>query len=188
MAAIDRGDLPADLRIVLRRHPTDNPGRWDRFEGVAAVAFDDPGAVGAQAVRPGQVDLGRDQIVGLCSSLAHTDVHVSVSSTMTLDGAFFDKPQLGPAYDRRGQARHRRRARDLYAREHFLPIVASGGLELSASPEELVGQVRSGLARPERLQAERRTMLEALCTATDGRAIERVADEVGRFVQEHATA
>lgn len=182
VAAVHAGTLPADLRIVLRRHPTDNPGRWDRFEEEPVVAFDDPGAVGARPIRPGQVDLGREQIIHLCSSLAHTDVHVSVSSTMTLDGAFFDKPQLGPAYDRRGGARQRRRARDLYRREHFVPIVASGGLELSSSPAELVDQVRAGLERPGDRHRQRRAMLEALCTYTDGKAIERVAREVGRFV------
>lgn len=122
-----------------------------------------------------------DQVIGLCSTLAHTDVHVSVSSTLTLDGAFFGKPQLGPAYDVEGGRRHQRRALDLYRREHFVPIVASGGLELANAPAELVAQVRSALDDPERLAPQRQAMLEALCTFTDHRSTERVAAEILAF-------
>lgn len=186
LAAITAGDLPSDLHIVLRRHPVDRPERWERFQGHPAVHMDDPGALSDGDLRPGQVDYPPDQIVDLCSSLAHTDVHVNVSSTMTLDGAYFDKPQIGPTYDRRGDRRHRRCAAELYEREHFEPIIASGGLELARSPEELIGQVRSALANPARLQAERRAMLETMCTYTDGMATQRVAAEVTAYLQARA--
>lgn len=180
--AIDAGGLPADLRIVLRRHPVDGPERWERFGSHPAVVLDDPGRLGTTPGRPGQVDLGREQIINLCSALAHTDVHVSVSSTMTLDGAFFDKPQIGPAYDATQGSPGRRMAADLYRRQHFVPIVASGGLELARSPAELVAAVRRGLTDPCRREPERRAMLEDLCTFTDGACAERVADEVRQFL------
>lgn len=188
VAALEDGRLPADVRVVLRRHPTDPPGRWERFASSPVVRSDDPGPVGTTDLRPGQADMGRHQVVDLCSALAHTEVHVNVSSTMTLDGACFDKPQIGPAYDRRGRRRHRRRAIDLYRREHFLPIVASGGLELSRRPEELIEQVASALADPGRLAAERRAMVAAICTQVDGHATERVADEVARFLDDAGLA
>lgn len=177
LAAIADGRLPADLRVVLRRHPNDPPGRWERFAAHPAVHVDDPGAIGSD-LRPGQTNMGREQIEGLCSTLAHTDVHVNVSSTLTLDGAFYGKPQIGPAYDVEGARRHRRRAIELYEREHFLEIVASGGLELARSPEQLVAQVAGALRDPDRLAPERQRMLEALCTHLDGACTERVADTV----------
>jgi hypothetical protein len=181
LAAIDDGALPHDLHVVLRRHPNDLPARWERFARHPRVHVDDPGAIGSEQ-RPGQTNLGRDQIIGLCSTLAHTDVHVNVSSTLTLDGAFYGKPQIGPAYDVEGARRHRRRAIELYEREHFLPIVASGGLELSRSRDQLVAQVADALADPDRLAAERTAMLEAMCTHTDGRCTDRVAREVQGFL------
>ena len=182
IAAIRRGALPRDLKIVLRRHPNDHPDRWERFRADPAVAFDDPGALGAEHYRPGQVNMARGQIVDLCSALAHTDVHVSVSSTMTLDGAFFDKPQIAPAYDVDEPAPFRTMAYDLYRREHFVPIVASGALELPRSPAELVAAVRRALDDPGRLEPQRRALLEELCTFTDGRCTERVADAVRAFL------
>lgn len=180
--AIDDGDLPADLKIVLRRHPVDFPERWDRVRRHPALVFDDAGALGTTPGRPGQVNIGRQQIVDLCSALAHTDVHVSVSSTMTLDGAFFSKPQIGPAYDDVPGSPYRRMAADLYRREHFVPIVASGGMELATSRVELISQVRRALDEPARLEPERQAMLQALCTYTDGACTDRVAEEITRFL------
>lgn len=180
--AIEGGELPSDLRIVLRRHPNDHPGRWERFHDHPLVVFDDPGRIADEVLRPGHVNMERSQIVALCSALAHTDVHVSVSSTMTLDGAFYDKPQLGPAYDDTGGRRHRRRAANLYAREHFVPIVASNGIELSFDRRQLVEQVRSALSWPTRLAAERQAMLETVCTFTDGAATDRVAEQIRHFL------
>ncbi|MGN6695247.1 MAG: hypothetical protein ACTHN0_13815 [Aquihabitans sp.] len=182
LAAIDDGSLPSDLHVVLRRHPADLPTRWERFGSHPAVRFDDPGALGADSLRPGQVNLQDDQITDLCSSLAHTDVHVSVSSTMTLDGACYDKPQIGPAYDDEGGRAQRRRAIELYDREHFLEIVGSGGLELARSRAELVDLVGRALADPARLHAARRPMLDLLGGPIEGHATERVAAEVAAYL------
>lgn len=181
LAALDAGRLPSDLQVVLRRHPLDEPERWARFLAHPAVHFDDPWPE-ADRDRPGNANMGEAQIIGLCSTLAHTDVHVNTSSTLTLDGAFYDKPQIGPAYDVEGGRRERRRAIDLYRREHFIPIVASGGLELPHSPAELEDQVRSALADPGRLAPNRKRMLDDLCAGTDFHATERVAGEVLAFV------
>ncbi len=180
------GRLPADLRVVLRRHPIDPPARWERFRGHRSVIFDDPGAIGQDSLRPGQVGLGLAQVRSLCSTLAHTDVHVNASSTMTLDGAFFDKPQIGPAYDAVGPRRYGRVARDLYRREHFEAIMASGGLELATDPDSLVSLVSAALSDPARLTGQRRAMLQELCTYLDGRCTDRVAAGFERFLADRA--
>lgn len=182
-AAVDDGRLPADTTILLRRHPVDHPSRWAALAEHPAVVLDEPGRVGTTPGRLGQIDLGRAEIAHLCTVLANTDVHVSTSSTMSLDGAFYDKPQVAPAYDVAPGHPHRRLARDLYRREHFLPIVASGGIALARSPEELVAQVRDGIDHPEHGRAERRRMLEALCTHLDGGSTERAILEVLDFLR-----
>lgn len=188
LAAIADGALPAELIVVLRRHPNDLPARWERFRAHPSVRFDDPGELGAHQYRPGQVNLRDEQISDLCSTLAHTDVHVNVSSTMTLDGAFYGKPQIGPAYDDEGGRPQRRRAVELYQREHFLEIVESGGLELAHSRTELIRLVERALAEPSRLAPQRQVMLERLCSRTDGRATERVAHELEAFVRSRLEA
>ena len=184
ITGIDSGELPADLRIVLRRHPLDAADRWQRFYDHPAVAWDDPGRLGKTKLRPGQVDFDESAIVGLCSSLAHTDVHASASSTMTLDGACFDKPQIGPAYDTTGPKQFDAYAKALYDREHFIPIVASGGLELVYSPAELVAAVKRLLADPDSQRAGREKMLADMCTYTDGGNTARVAAGISAFLTE----
>ena len=144
--------------------------------------LDDPGAIGDSALRPGQANLDEAQVVGLCSSLAHSDVHVSVSSTMTLDGAFFDRPQIGPAFDASPGRPFDRHARALYEREHFIALCASGGLALPHAPDELVDAVRCYLDDPQRDAEGRRRLLAEVATSTDGRSTERVAAAISRFL------
>lgn len=172
------GRLPANARIVLRRHPNDPPDRWARFRSHPAVHFDDPGATSTTSARLFEVNLRSEQIMALRSTLTHTDVHVNVSSTMTLDGAYFDKPQIGPAYDLVGGRRADRNARALYDREHFVPIMGSGGLELASGPDHLVDLTARALADPHRLAKQRHQMVESICTFTDGRAAERIAEQL----------
>ncbi|MEZ5140723.1 MAG: hypothetical protein R2711_18700 [Acidimicrobiales bacterium] len=138
---------------MLRRHPHDRPDRWARFVDHPSVRADDPGPVGPGSA-PGEAAIGRAEVVGLCSTLAHTDVHVSTSSTMALDGAWFDKPQLCPTYDVVGGRRHRRHAADLYRREHYVPIVRSGGVELPGRPRS-AGRRRAGGPWPRARSAPR---------------------------------
>lgn len=180
--AVHDGRLPANLRVVVRRHPLDRSGRWDRFVTEPIVALDDPGRVNAGGLRPGNVDLGEDQVVGLCTSLAHSDVHVSVSSTMTIDGAFYDKPQVGPAFDARPGRSFDTHARALYDREHFVPIVASGGMAMAYDPATFITTVAAYLADPSLDAAARRSMLNEVATSTDGRSTDRVATAIAGFL------
>ena len=103
---------------------------------------------------------------------------------MTLDGAFFDRPQVGPAFDASPGRSFDRHARDLYRREHFVALCASGGLAVVHGPEELVATVRTYLEHPERDAEGRRRLLAEVATTTDGRSTERVADAIRRFLAE----
>ncbi len=45
--------------------------------------------------------------------------------------------------------------KDLYLREHYLPITSSGGLEIAKSEQELIDLINNALSNPERLSKER---------------------------------
>lgn len=172
--AITSGELPGQPTIVFRRHPMDPQDRWAPVLGRCShVVSDEPWRVGATgAVETSSAEVG--DIERLVSTLAHSAVHVSTSSTMTVDGAWFDRPQVGPAYDDGPGRPHDRQVRDLYRREHWLPIAASGGMDIVHSRDELVAAVRRGLTHPEEGAEGRRRLLAEIVTSPDGRATERV--------------
>lgn len=178
--AIERGEIKARPVILFRRHPMDPVERWRAvLNQVGHVIYDDPWPAG-EVIK--HTNIRREDVVKLASTLRYCDVHISVSSTMALDGAVFDRPQICPAYDDRPGSPHDRTCRELYLREHYLPITNSGGVEIAYSRNELVAAINGALANPKAKTVARRHMVRDMCTFIDGKCTERVAAGVQEFL------
>ena len=180
--AISRDQIPGNPVILFRGHPVDKIERWLPVLNQAKnVVYDDPSPK-AQVV--GHANMSRWDIQKLASCLFHSQAHVSVASTMAIDGAIFDRPQIGPSYDDTPGRKYDQSTRELYQHEHFLPITNSGGMDEVHSQQELIAAIRSGLENPSRLRDGRKKLVREICTYDDGRATERVAREVGFFLEQ----
>jgi hypothetical protein len=167
--------------ILLRRHPADTSARWaDVVREAKHVVFDEPWPSGEL---PKYSNIRDEDIAKLVSSLKHSAVHVNVGSTMTVDGAVFDRPQVGPAYDDRPGRPYDRTMRELYAHEHFLPITRSGGLNIVHDRAALIRAVRAGLEQPHVRAAARRQLVREIITFTDGQSTQRVLAELSRLLR-----
>ena len=180
-SAIESGEIPGNPIILLRRHPVDPPDRWTIIRQIAKnVIFDDPWAGGKDIM--GQINVSRDDIEKLVSTLAYSNVHINASSTMTIDGAIFDKPQIGPAYDDQRTRTLDCAMKELYLREHYLPITNSGGLEIAHSKTELIQLINKAIVNPGRLSVERKNMVREICTFNDGQSTKRVFDSLKKLI------
>lgn len=178
--AIDDGRIDGGPMLLVRRHPTDDPGPWQELgrtlrHGVVA----EPWAAGSSPFRGWPTDA---DIALQMSSLAHSAVHVNVCSSMTLDGAVFDRPQVGPSFIPDGTPAEDRMVRDYYRQEHWQSIARSGGLVTADDGSALVAAVNDGLRHPHRLSAARRRMVEDVLTFVDGKSSARLVDEVGTLI------
>lgn len=175
--AIEDGRLPGQPFVLVRRHPADPADSWSAqapaFRHSAVVA---PWASSDVPIRswPTAEDL-REQM----SSLAHSAVHVNVCSSMTVDGAMFDRPQVGPTFVPGVSRLQQSFVEHFYRQEHWGSIASSGGLALAANPEELIAAVSDALEQPERLAAQRRELLRGVLTWPDGRSVGRLVEAVG---------
>jgi hypothetical protein len=177
--AIERNEIPGNAVVLFRNHPVDAIERWHPvLKKAKHVILDDPNP-GETA---GRTNLTNHDIQRLTSTLCHSRVHVSVASTMSVDGAIFDRPQIGPAYDDSPRGKYDRTSQDLYYQEHYLPITHSGGLDIVRSEQELIAAIRDALVNPGRLAEGRKRMVREICTYDDGRATGRVADAVQGFL------
>ena len=123
--AIEDGRIPGRPHLLVRRHPSDVGDRWDDVAGRLRHGWVDlPWAVGSTPYRgwPTDADI-RVQM----SALAHSVVHVNVCSSMTLDGAVFDRPQVCPTFVPGLTGAAAQRIARFYDQEHWAPIAASGG-------------------------------------------------------------
>jgi hypothetical protein len=176
--AISDGRIPGSPHVLLRHHPVDPTEPWARLASRwDHVTIATPWASG-QAPKsswPSTEDL-RLQM----SSLAHSAVHINVCSSMTVDGAVFDRPQIGPTFVPGASRRHQRFVRSFYRQEHWQPIERSGGLVLAHDEAQLVDAVRDALDAPDGLRRQRADLVEGVLTWADGRSCERLVAEVAR--------
>ena len=180
--AISAGDIPGQPVILFRRHPNDPAERWQSaLSSARQVIVDDPWAAGQNAIP--HTNITRYDIEKLTSTLAYSHVHINASSTLTIDGAIFDRPQIGPAYDDSPGRPYDRITHDLYIREHYLPITHSGGLTVVEDRAALLSAVRQGLEQPEAQREARRQMVREIVTYDDGQATARLNAALRRFLQ-----
>ena len=180
--AIENGEIKGNPIILFRIHPVDPLDRWKPIlENAKNIVFDEPWKT--PKTGKGRANVKRIDIEKLVSTLYHTQVHVNTSSTMTVDGAIFDKPQIGLAFDDQPGRKYDQIVKDLYKREHFIPIVKSGGLELAHSRKELVSLINSAFEDPGRLSSERKILVREICTYGDGKGSERLGRAFKSFLK-----
>jgi len=183
--AIERNEIPRETVILFRSHPVDAIERWSPvIESSKHILCDHP----SRGRETGKRNMPISEIQRLASTLLYAKVHVNVASTMAIDGAIFDRPQVGPAYDDTAGGKYDRTARELYLQEHYVPITNSGGVDIAHSRDELVRAVRSALDDPTRLAEGRRRIVKELCTFSDGGATERVVGGVRDFIEQRIPA
>lgn len=182
--AIEENQFPNNPVVLLRLHPVDTPARWESLRKIARhIVFDLPWQLGREI--SGKTNITRFDIEKLASTLKYSQVHINTSSTMTLDGAIFDRPQIGPAYDDRPGMKYDRAMRELYLREHYLPITNSGGLQIAYSFEQLQKYIKEGFQAPQRYSEARKKMVRDLCTYDDGKSTQRAANAVINFLNQN---
>jgi CDP-glycerol glycerophosphotransferase (TagB/SpsB family) len=173
---ISQGNIPGNPIILFRRHPGDIAERWTSILANARnVVLDEPWQA---KENNGLVNITRRDIEDLTSTLYHANVHINASSTLTVDGAIFDRPQIGPAYDADRRKKFDRVLKDLYIREHYLPITNSGGLDVVYSREQLVSAVNTAFDDPAARTEGRKKLVSEICTYADGKSSQRVVTKL----------
>lgn len=177
--AIEEGKIIENPVVLLRRHPNEPSERWkDLLKSTKNIVFDEPWAPGSHKI--GKTNIRREDIEKLMSTLWYSDVHINASSTMAVDGAILDKPQIGPAYDETGK--FNRESIEIYLREHYLPITNSGGLVIVKSREELIRAINEAFLFPEKYSQGRKKIVQEICTFMDGRCTDRVSEALREFL------
>jgi len=175
--AISSGELPGDPFLLVRRHPVDGPETWEPHQAQLSNAVVAAPWVSTDAPMRSWPTI--DDLQMQMSSLAHSAVHINVCSSMTVDGAMFDRPQVGPEFLPGADRLQQKFVRDFYRQEHWQPIARSGGLVMARNEAELISTIRGGLVRPAALSAGRGVLVESILTRPDGRATNRLVEQVG---------
>ncbi len=169
--AISKGEIVGNPMVLFRCHPVDDIDRWKEAIVPSENVVFDTSWSGKETLY--LANITNIDIKKLTSTLAYTDVHVNVCSTMTLDGSMFNKPQIGPAYLE--NIHKSKLLKRMYHQKHFEPIVEGDGIALADSKEMLIRKINDALISPEQFTTNQKKVLEQMITYTDGNSTARVA-------------
>lgn len=174
LSVIKSGVIINNPIILFRLHPADSLQRWEVAikpckNIVIQKSWGDGRSLYSNVTEFDQRNL--------CSTLAYTDVHISLCSTMTVDGCAFDKPQLAPYYDTVNK-RNQNLLRSLFFQIHYKKIMESGGLTLVNHKDDWARIINQSLINPGQLKENRKLLLKTIISYTDGLSNQRVADGI----------
>lgn len=177
--AITNGIIVNSPIILVRPHPTDSIVDWVEFTEncknvVLEKSIDDNESI--DGINNKYSNFSINDIIKLTSSLANSDVHISIGSTMALDGASFNKPIICPYFSPNLNRIDNKIVRGFYWSDHFKAITLSGGIVLPKNYAELFEEINIALLAPEKNKEVRLRMLEKLITYVDGHATDKLVN------------
>lgn len=181
LEAIDEGKIKQNPYILFRCHPIDKIERWKAYVGDHSNLIYDTSWTGTKVLQ--STNISTEDINKLCSTLAYTDVHINLCSTLTVDGSAYNKPQIGPCYDE-VNASKQHLLQNMYLQDHFKPIINSNGLLLAKSKNQLIQFINDTLKNPKAYVGKSQKILEEIITYSDGKCTDRVVAVIKESLQD----
>lgn len=176
MVELLAGLMPPTHQLIVRFHPADASD----LTGLAAVPnviFDRPGvAMGRSPNSFKQNELAPEDDDHLVNSLYFSDLVISVSTTLIIDAAVLDKPQILIGFGSQDRAWQPGSHAQLHAYDHIGPVLSSGGVRIASSPDELREWIMRYLADPSLDAAGRERLRREQCWRLDGRSSQRLLE------------
>jgi hypothetical protein len=182
--AITNGVINNNPIILIRPHPTDSYLDWEDFvKGCSNTILEKSieQNESLNGIYNKYSNFTKEDVIRLCSSLSNSDIHISIASTMALDGAVFDKPIICPYFSPNGDEDEI--LRGFYWSEHYKPITLSGAIQLPKNYQELYFEINNALLTPNLNSGKRKELLAKMIYKNDGYATERLINAFKKSIQ-----
>jgi CDP-glycerol glycerophosphotransferase (TagB/SpsB family) len=161
--------------LLVRLHPRDDLDRYDEFRGVPHLIIEKPFKKTVKSGDGLDVDITADNQQHLADTLRHSDVVVTVASTIAIEASIFDTPVIDISFDGETPAEFAKSARRYYQFTHYANITRQGAAPVADTPEALVGHVSRYLGDRSLDREGRRRVVADQVQFTDGKSNERIA-------------
>ena len=191
--AIRDNKLSQPCRVVVRLHPQVVAGgtHGDKLEDYLAVAKDNPAI---------KIDVPKTVNWGTTTSPSQSDsahlgalmrsaaVMIHPGSTLSVDAAAVDCPVIGLGFDGYATRPYGQSIRRWWDFSYQQPVLASGGIRITNSPQELIDLVNLYLENPAQDAQGRARIRAEQCQWTDGQSGKRIGDFLLKMAMEGALA
>ena len=173
--AIRRGKVDGEVQVLLRPYP-----RYDfpvhKLEAIRGrYGFLVSQSAAHPESGPAGWDFDPDAMALAANTLAHADAIVNMFSTFFIEGAIFDKPLIGVAFDGASGRSYWNSAVRFFDWDHLRELKPLEGIRIVKSEGEFIEALNASLRSPGQLREGRQRIVAQQCQFTDGRSGERLA-------------
>ena len=179
LRTIEGGAIKGSTQVIVRPHPK-YVYRAEVLPKASFWALDRPGTIVGE--RTMDFEFTKDDVSHLMNSLYHADLLIHTASTLGVEAAIFDKPTITIGYEEVPVLPALSTAR-YYRYEHYDRVIKTGGMKVARSFDDLVRYTNEYLEHPTIDREGRRKIVEENAYRIDGKAGERVAEEVVRMLE-----
>lgn len=183
LADIVKNKLSFPAQLLVRLHPA-YVSEDESLKKIEGIILDRPGGSNFQYNSwRADWEFEIEDTRHLVDSIIHSDVIINSGSTTTIDAACLDRPIININFDGYlGQEEIQSRSvRRLLEKEHYQPIINSGGVRIVNTSEELVTEIEAYVKDPVRDTEGRQKIVFDQCFKLDGESGRRI----GSFLLSH---
>jgi len=174
LKAIEDGRF-GQAQLLVRLHPRDDLDRYDQFRGAPHLIVEKPFKKTVKSGDGLDVDITSENQQHLADTLRHSDVIVTVASTIAIESSIFDTPVVDVSFDGETPEEFSKSARRYYRFTHYANITRAGAAPVADTPEALVDHVARYLSDRSLDREGRQRVVREQCQFTDGKSSERIA-------------
>lgn len=180
---IEKDELGRTAQLYLRPYFSlkEEEQKFEKFIGKKHVIVDrwfNPCAIFRD-----RWDYSQRHAIHFANLMAHMDIMINTSSTLTLDAAFLDKPVVNIAFDGFQTKPYGSSVRRLYDSAHFAPIAALEGGWRVNNADELQKALSSYLANPSLYATGRARLRELCCPRLAQTSASLIVQEIMKMLQ-----
>lgn len=158
--AIDEGQLPNDVQLIVRYRPEDGTaeGAPTEFEHPHITATVPYSRSFTTPLGKTDYEFTRADVDLMVNSLRYSDVTLNTISTLTVDAVALDRPVINIRFDIDPKTPPGSRVELFSHFDHYLALEATGGVTLARSLQEVIEAIKAYLTNPA-LNAEGRARI-----------------------------
>lgn len=172
-------------QLLIRTHPgvTIEDSEYKKFKGLENVILEEPGRAMEKSKFPDGWNPNIGDMYHLSNLMAHSDIVINTSSTLSIDACCFDTPVINIAFDGYHKEPYWKSAKRYHDYTHYKPIVDSGGVRVAENEKELLEHINTYLKNPETDGEGRKKIIQEQCYYVDGSSGERLADYILKYLK-----
>jgi len=177
--SLNNGSISGNIQFLVRNHPQ-NPADISELRNDPNFIIDKPGIAFGQNAKANE--LNNRAVEHLINWLYHSDLVITVNTSLVLDGIIFDKPQIMIAFDGYEKRSYLKSVRRYHNENNMREFINTGAARVVNNPEELINWINKYLENP-KLDAEGRARArKEILMDPDGKSGERIANFVLNFL------